>query len=277
MTDTKVNAYPNGHLLADLEWVENNLDSHDLVLLDARAQGYEVSHIPGAIPVNVKDLRAKTRSDFAAAEDIRRLLEKWGISADSAVVVYDDGAGVAATRVFYVLEVFGLKDRVKVLNGGYTAWTAAGKPTSSEVHTRRPASISVVANVLGSVNKFNIQAGLHQAILLDVRSGEEYSGLDKRSNRKGGRIPGAVNKEWKEALGPVDEKGVIRFKKYEDLKKEFEAAGVSQKHTIVPYCQSNQRGAHTYFALRLIGYPDVRPYEGSWEEWGNAEDTEVES
>jgi thiosulfate/3-mercaptopyruvate sulfurtransferase len=276
VTTTNENDYPNSHLITDIDWVEQNLDSRNVVLLDARGSGYENGHIPGAIAYHVKELKDDKNYGFVSADDLRKGLEARGINEESTVIVYDDGAGVTAARVFYVLEVFGLKDRVKLLNGGYAAWVAAGKPTSVDTPVVSPSSIEVVPNESGAVYKTDLQAGLRNAIILDVRSAQEFSGEDKRSNRKGGHLIGAIHKEWKDALDSVDENGVTRFKSYPELKRDFEAVGVNSEHTIVPYCQSNQRGAHTYFVLRLLGYSDVRPYEGSWDEWGNADDTEVE-
>jgi thiosulfate/3-mercaptopyruvate sulfurtransferase len=275
MTTTNESNYPNSHLLVDVQWVEANKQSPDVILLDARAQGYEVGHIPGAIRLNAKALKDDSSCTFVSADAVRSLLEASGVSDGKIVVLYDDGSGVLATRAFYVLEYYGLKDQVKILNGGYTAWTAAAKEISSEVPHVNKGTLTVVPDALRVVTKENIQAGLPSSLLLDVRSADEYTGADQRSNLKGGHIQGAIHKEWKEALGPASEDGVVRFKDYSSLKREFEAAGVSPEKTIVPYCQTNQRGAHTYFILRLLGYADIRPYEGSWDEWGNAEHTEV--
>ena len=268
--------YPNGHLLIEVDEAERIATAPGAILLDARAQGYESGHIPGALPIDVKQLKDGTKPDFAGPGRIGLILKQCGVSDKSDVVVYDDGAGTLAARVFYVLEAHGLIDRVKLLNGGYTAWVAAGKPVSADTPEIVPGSASAALDSARVVAKGELQAGLERMTVLDVRTLAEYAGDDLRSNRKGGHIRGAVHKEWKEALAPIDGQGVVRFKPYDALKREYEAAGVFADRTIVPYCQGNQRGAHTYFVLRLLGYPDVRPYEGSWEEWGNAEDTEVE-
>lgn len=275
MTVTNISNYPNGHLLVDVHWVEANRKSSDVILLDARAQGYEAGHIPGAIQLNAKDLKDGTRHTFVSADAVKSVLEKSGVRDGTTIVVYDDGVGVLAARVFYVLEYFGLKDKVKLLNGGYTAWTAAGKELSTETPTVLEGTINISADAQLVVTKERIHEGLENSILLDVRSVEEYTGVDQRTNRRGGHITGAIHKEWKEALGPADENGVVRFKDYTTLKQEFESIGLRSDQTIVPYCQSNQRGAHTYFILRLIGYSNIRPYEASWDEWGNSENTEV--
>ncbi|SFM18040.1 thiosulfate/3-mercaptopyruvate sulfurtransferase [Paenibacillus sp. 1_12] len=267
--------YPNGHLLVDVPWVETNLGSTEVVLLDVRAKGYDAGHIPGAIRLDAKLFKDHSQPKFASADTVKRMLEQSGVSDGKTVVVYDEGGGVLATRVFYVLEYYGLKDQIKLLDGGYTAWSAAGNTISTELPLVSEGTLSVSVDNRRVVTQKNIQDGLDHSLLLDVRAWEEYTGADQRSNLKGGHIRGAIHKEWKEALGPKDENGVVRFKNYRSLQQEFEAAGLRPELTIVPYCQSNQRGAHTYFVLRLIGYSDVRPYEGSWDEWGNAEHTEA--
>ncbi|MFC3745106.1 sulfurtransferase [Paenibacillus sp. GCM10012306] len=270
-------SYPNGHLLVDSEWLVEHRGGQDLVLLDARANNYEISHIPGAYWLNVKALKVPAQKTIVPKEQLQKWLADFGITNDSTIIIYDEGSNVLATRAFYVLEYYGLRDQVKLLNGGFAAWTAGDYEISSiQPSPRTEGSISLTATPDLITFKEDIQAGLQNATLLDTRNILEYIGEDKRNNRKGGRIPGAVHKEWRDALKDPDEHGIIVFKDNATLEKEFAEAGIQRTQTIVPYCQSNQRGAHTYFVLRLLGYPDIRPYEGSWEEWGNDEYTEIE-
>lgn len=269
--------YPNGHLLIDCEWLEGHREGQDLILLDARAKNYEVSHIPGAHWLNVKALKEPARKAIVGKEQLQEVLEGFGITDESTIVLYDEGSHVLATRAFYVLEYYGLRDRVKLLNGGFGAWNVGGyEVTSIKESSRLKGVVSLAANPLLMTSKAAIQAGLPNAILLDTRSCLEFSGEDRRDNRRGGRIPGAIHKEWRDALQEPDSHGVVRFKDHAALEQAFAEAGLRRTQTIVPYCQSNQRGAHTYFVLRLLGFPDVRPYEGSWDEWGNDASTEVE-
>ncbi|WP_235941463.1 sulfurtransferase [Paenibacillus puerhi] len=267
--------YPQGHLLADIDWLDENRAAPGVVLLDARAKGYEEGHIPGAVQFDVKVLKDAYGHTFASEDAIRQALEQSGVDIGSTIVVYDDGQGVLATRLFYVLEYVGFRDRVKLLNGGYTAWTAAGKHVSTEAPDVRPGTLAVSPDARLVATRESLQVGVPNSLLLDARSAGEYTGQDARDNRKAGHIPGAVHKEWKESLGPADPQGVVRFKAYAELKRELEELGADPQLTVIPYCQSNQRGAHAYFVLRLMGYPDVRPYEGSWDEWGNSEGTTV--
>ncbi|TNJ66962.1 sulfurtransferase [Paenibacillus hemerocallicola] len=270
------NAYPNYELLADIEWLEERLQQPDLLLLDVRNEGYEQEHIPGARHLQSDLLKHPGAIEIVPLETARVALERVGLRGDSTVVLYDDGKSALAARVFYDLEYYGLRDRVKLLDGGFTAWKAAGKQVTEEVPPAKRGDWSeAVAHPARITTKQNIQEGLTNSLLLDVRSAEEYSGANKWNNRKGGHIPGAAWLEWKSALALNEPDGVPRFKPAAVLEKQLAQVGVRRELTIVPYCQLNSRGAHTYFVLRLLDFPDVRPYEGAWEEWGNDEDTEV--
>ncbi|GAA3407668.1 sulfurtransferase [Paenibacillus hodogayensis] len=269
-------SYPNGHLLVDVDWVERNAAREDIVLLDARREGYAQGHIPGSISFDQGRLKDDTARAVVAAETARDLLESAGIGDDTTVIVLDDGRGPAAARLFYVMEYYGLKDKVKLLNGGYAAWEEAGKPSTNVVpEPARGRLTNVRAQESLIATKRHIQSGIRDSLLLDVRSAEEYSGENKRHNRHGGHIRGSVNLEWTEALERDPASGVTFFKSYGELLRPFQRLNVASDKPIVPYCQLNSRGAHTYFVLRLLGFTDIRPYEGSWEEWGNAEDTEI--
>ncbi|WP_141502041.1 sulfurtransferase [Paenibacillus luteus] len=278
MTKQQYSAYKNDHLLVDNQWLAQHNHTQDIILLDARAKGYEDSHIPGAYWLDVRKLKDHAQNTIAPLDALKDLLASFGISNTSSIVVYDEGSSVLATRAFYVLEYYGLRDQVKLLNGGFAAWTAEGYEVSSEHPPVQTGIIlNLTANPLLITSKENIQAEQSNRLLLDTRAALEYTGEDQRSNQKGGHIPGAIHKEWRDALETADLDGVIRFKDAPTLEREFQAAGIHPSKTIVPYCQSNQRGAHSYFVLRLLGYSDIRPYEGSWDEWGNDEHTEVVS
>ncbi len=275
--DTKSTAtYPNAQLLADVKWVEEHAKDPNVKILDVRTKGYEAGHIPGAIVLNsglLKDSKNNTIIDKDKFSDVFRNL---GVNADTTIVLYDEGNGNGATRVFYALEYYGHKDKVKLLNGGFTAWQAASKEVSTEVPTVAKGQFTAVPNDKLITTKEELQKlDLQGCVLLDVRSAKEYTGEDLRGNKNGGHLKNAVNKEWSEAIDQNAADGVPKFKSYPDLKAAYENIGVVKDKTIIPYCQTNVRGAHTYFTLRLLGYSEVAPYEGSWAEWGNADDTEI--
>lgn len=272
--------YPNSQLLADVKWVQDHLQDEKTVLIDARTNGYEEGHIPGAVHLKIADIndpKNPVKGFLLGEEAFSEVVRELGVNQDSTVLVYDEGNALSATRIFYALEYYGLRDRVKVLNGGYPAWLAAGKDVSTEAPQITPGSFTAKANASLISTKAEITGELNdpKLVFVDARSADEYTGKDLRGNRNGGHIPGAVNRDWSESI-QKGEDGIERFKSYETLKAEFEKIGTVKEKTVVPYCQTNVRGAHTYFTLRLLGYSDIRPYEGSWSEWGNTGDTKIE-
>jgi len=267
--------YENAQLLADVKWVEDHAKDGKVKIVDVRAKGYEQGHIPGAVSLNSGLLKDAKNNTIVTADKFQEIFQNIGVNSDTTIVLYDEGNSLNSGRVFYGLEYYGHKDKVKVLNGGYAAWTAASKDVSTEAPAAAKGNFTAKANpdlitTKDQIKKLDLQA----CVLLDVRSSKEYTGEDLRGNQKGGHIDKAVNKEWSDAI-EQNADGVPVFKKAKDLQAAFSDLGVDKNKTVVPYCQTNVRGAHTYLTLRLLGYKDVRPYEGSFAEWGNASDTEV--
>jgi thiosulfate/3-mercaptopyruvate sulfurtransferase len=194
-----------------------------------------------------------------------------GVDAGTPVVVYDEQSGMRAARAFWFLEYFG-HPSVQVLDGGFTAWTAAGLEVSRDA---RPAQQSEWTGArlpqrLATWRDVRAALGRSDAVILDTRSDGEYCGTTVRAKR-GGAIPGAVHIEWTRNLTPDG-----RFKKLDDLRSMYENAGVTPDREVITYCQGGYRAAHSYLALRLLGYPRVRTYVGSWKEWGDREELPVE-
>ncbi|WP_051314910.1 sulfurtransferase [Alteribacter aurantiacus] len=268
-------AYENGHLLVDVDWVEENQE--DVVLVDLRREGYEGGHIPGAVHLDSGELNDPDNpiSGILKDEDtFQELIQSLGIDNGSTVIAYDDGDSLQAARLFYALELYGHED-VRIVNGGFTAWLTEGKDVSTDAPEVETGNFTAQLNPALQTSKEDVQnnIGNESAVILDTRSEGEYDGSDVRAER-GGHIPGAPHLEWTEALSDDD---VPYFKDPEALEEQFAAAGVDRDKTIIPYCQTNVRGAHSYFTLRLLGFDDIKPYEGSWAEWGNDPDTDIES
>lgn len=272
-------SYPNEQLLTDESWLEEHLTDDELVLIDARSGGFEEGHIPGAVHLSsgqLNDAENEVNGFLLGEEDFTELLQSLGVNQDSTVVIYDDGSALAATRVFYALEYYGLFDQVKVLNGGYPAWLIAGHDISTEPVDPEAGDFVAKANedLVSTKEQVLEQLESEDVVILDTRSEGEFTGEELRNNKHGGHIPGAVHREWTDAL-TEEEDGTQRFLSPADLKANFETVGVAEDKTVITYCQTNVRGAHSYFALRLLGYEDIRPYEGSWAEWGNLDDTPI--
>lgn len=268
--------YPNSQLLVDVEWVANHLDDENVQFVDLRGEGYEGGHIPGATHITwpeIADPEAEFDGILLSAEPFTAKMQEIGIDQDETVVLYDDGSSLSAARLFYALEYYGHQN-VKIFNGGFTAWLNAGKDISTTIPETASGNFTAAAKEDLVCDLGTLQASLdnEDIIIVDTRSADEYLGKDVRAER-GGHVPGAVHIEWKESITDVD--GVPTFKSFEDLTALFEGQGVTKDKTIIPYCQTNVRGAHTYFTLRLLGYDSIRPYEGSWSEYGNVPTTTI--
>lgn len=271
--------YANPELLLEPKALHALLSDHQVRVVDVRSpEDYQKGHIPGAVSVPLNQLSGESNGVagmLIPAAGFQRLMQQAGVQDDTVVAIYDADTGMGAARLFWGLEYYGHQDKARVLNGGFAAWLAAGLPTEDGPETPPAPGTFVARTQTGqAVTLAEILAGLDTSdwTLLDVRSPEEYRGENVRALR-GGHIPGAINLEWQQALTTGSD-GVRRWKSAADLAALYETAGLSPDRTVVPYCQTNTRGAHAYFTLRLMGYP-VRPYEGSWSEWGNNPDVPV--
>jgi len=267
--------YANPELLWTVDDLRRHLDDPRLILLDLRPpEAYSNGHIPGArsfdiFGISLIDTRPQALDAFLWI--IEHLIQAKGINTDSKVVIYDDVAGMRSARLFWFLEFFGHAD-LHVLNGGFNAWTAAGLPVTQQ------ASIPKAGNFKAKLQRHllatsdDVLARLHSsdAVLVDTRSDDEFTARIARATR-GGRIPGAVHLEWTQNLDPQG-----FFKSADDLQAMYANQGISPEKEAIPYCQGGYRAAHTYLALRLIGYPRVRNYLGSWGEWGNRANLPIE-
>ena len=244
-------------------------------LLDLRpAEQYADGHLPGAVHLDIWGI-SLIDTDPAPLRAflwiIEHLLAERGVSDDRPVVVYEETSGTRAARVFWFLEFFGHPD-VRVLDGGVRAWTAAGLPLSHQHVAPTPTTWTGIrrTELLATWSDVHDRLGDDDAAILDTRSDAEYDGTLVRAAR-GGAIPGAIHLEWKQSLGPDG-----TFKPAADLKSMFEQAGITPDREVVPYCQGGYRAAHSYLALRLLGFPRVRNYLGSWKEWGDRTELPIE-
>jgi thiosulfate/3-mercaptopyruvate sulfurtransferase len=202
---------------------------------------------------------------------IEHVLAVHGVTTETPVVVYDEHSGVRAARAFWFLEYFG-HPSVRMLDGGFGAWTTAKLPVTRDsapppksewTGTRESHTIATWREVKAAV-------GAKDAVILDARTDGEYCGTTVRAKR-GGAIPGAVHIEWTRNLSPDGS-----FKPPEELRAMYEDAGVTPDREVLAYCQGGYRAANAYVALRLLGYPRVRNYVGSWKEWGDREELPIE-
>jgi len=245
------------------------------LVLDLRPpEAYTDGHIPGARHLDLWGV-SLVDTDPAPFKAfmwmIEHVLQLHGVDAATPVVVYDEQSGVRAARAFWFLEYFG-HPSVRLLDGGFGAWSSAGyeitreagPPPKSEWAGRpQEHTVATWRDVRAAIGK-------PDRVILDTRSDGEYCGAAVRA-RRGGAIPGAVHIEWTRNLTPSGE-----FRSADELRRMYLDAGVTPDREVITYCQGGYRAAHSYIALRLLGYPRVRNYVGSWGEWGNREELPVE-
>jgi thiosulfate/3-mercaptopyruvate sulfurtransferase len=253
----------------------DHVSSMPALVIDARpAEQFAEGHLEGAVHL---DLWGVSLIDTSAAPlrafmwMIGHLFSLRGVVPDRPVVVYEQDAGIRAARVFWFLEYLG-HPGAHVLDGGIDAWkrarlpvtTRAVAPTPSEWHgTPDPSRLATWDLVYARL-------GQAETAIVDTRSAAEHRGDLVRAAR-GGAIPGAVHLEWKNNLAPDG-----CFKSVDELRAMYEALGVTPDREVITYCQGGYRAAHTYLALRRLGYPRVRNYTGSWKEWGDRVDLPLE-
>jgi thiosulfate/3-mercaptopyruvate sulfurtransferase len=236
------------------------LDEPGVRLVDARpARDYARVHIPTAVNVPApatKSFQANREGFPIPKQRAKELFRAAGINQMSRVVVYDDQGNLFSARVFYVLEFFG-HPNVQVLDGGIRKWWSEGRALTANTPAVAPGDFDPVPNpsVITTADWVARHLGDPGVRFVDARSDAEYLG---------GRIPGAVHIGWTRTLAPGQIKTFLPAAQLEQL---FTAAQVTRDREIVAYCGTGMRAVDIYFALRLLGYPHVRLYDGSWEEW----------
>ena len=246
------------------------------LVIDLRPpEDFANGHIPGAVHLDLWGV-SLIDTDPAPLKAfmwmIDHLFNLRGVTSGTSVVVYDEQSGVRAARAFWFLEYFG-HPRVQLLDGGFGAWTRASLPVSREAAAPPKSTWSGTPQDRTIATWRDVRSRLGQpgVVLLDTRTDGEYDGTTVRAKR-GGRIPGAVHVEWTRNLGADG-----AFKPAAELRAMYEQAGVTPDKEVVTYCQGGYRAAHGYLALRLLGYPRVRNYTGSWKEWGDREGLPIEA
>ena len=271
----------NGHIanpdsLVATDWAVEHLNDPGVrfVEVDVDTTAYEKGHLPGAVGWNWRnDLQAKPARDIAQKEQLEQLLSKSGIGPETTVVLYGDNNNWFAAYAYWTLKYYGL-DNVKLVNGGRVKLEAEGRQFTTDVPSPAAASFKFSGGTNEAIRAYrdDVAERIGKAGLVDVRSPGEYSGellapenLPQEGAQRGGHIPTAKNIPWAKA---VEEDGT--FKDVADLKELYGAQGITGDRETIAYCRIGERSAHTWFVLtEILGYPNVRNYDGSWTEWGS--------
>ncbi|HEY3530901.1 MAG TPA: sulfurtransferase [Nocardioides sp.] len=252
----------------------DDLDGLDAVVVDTRLaltgatgrERYDAGHLPGAAYLDVDDDLAAPpgaggRHPLPLPSDFVAAVRRAGVSRGSRVVVYDDGPGTAAARLWWLLRDYGHED-VLVLDGGLAAWTAAGRPVSVDPVVPRPGDWDGSPGRLPVVEAEDLADVVRSGVLLDVRAAERFRGEREPIDPVAGHVPDAVNAPLTEN---TDEVG--RFLTDAVLRRRFEALGVHHGAPVAAYCGSGVTATQTLLALRLAGFGDAALYAGSWSGW----------
>jgi len=277
--------YAHPDVIVDTQWIYDHMNDPQVRIAEVDynpATSYTIGHVPGAVLFDWKqDLNDQNKKDIIPKEGCEDLLQRAGVNNDTILVLYGDYKNWFAAFAFWVFKYYGFND-VKLMNGARKKWFEEDRPVSLDVPSYPRGSfkasepnnsirvlIPYVKEILSSKDK----------ILIDVRSPEEYSGkilvlpvYASEQPPRGGHIPGAINIPWDWS---VNEDGT--FKSPEELRNIYNSMDVTNNKEVITYCRIGERSAYTWFVLKyLLGYPNVKNYEGSWAEWANTVGSPIE-
>jgi len=261
-------------VLVSTQWVaeHGNDPGIKLVEVDVDTNAYDEGHIAGAVGFNwTSQLQDQVQRDIISKADLEKLLSDAGISNSDTIILYGDNNNWFAAYAYWVLEMYG-HSNLKLMDGGRKKWLDENRPTTKEAPSPARTSYSAKeANLALRARQREVEDKLGQVALVDVRSPAEFTGEIlappglMETAQRGGHIPGAANVPWGQA---VAEDGT--FKPADQLKSLYGGKGVDGGKDIIAYCRIGERSSHTWFVLHhLLGYQNVKNYDGSWTEWGS--------
>jgi thiosulfate/3-mercaptopyruvate sulfurtransferase len=268
--------YANPNVLVDTDWVAAHLNDPQVRIVESDEDVllYEVGHIPGAVKLDWHtDQQDPIVRDFVNKQQFEQLMSARGIANDTTVVFYGDRNNWYAAYTYWLFKMYGHQD-CRIMNGGRAKWEAEGRDLVRDTPTY-PATTYHAQEPDLSLRAFRDQVLAHMQAgrpLVDVRSPQEYSGellhmanYPQEGAQRGGHIPTAKNIPWGTAANADG-----TFKSASELREIYGGKGITPDQPVVAYCRIGERSAHTWFVLnQLLGYPDVRNYDGSWTEWGS--------
>ena len=269
--------YAHPEVLVDTEWVAQHLKDPKVRIVEADEDVllYEQGHVPGAVKLDwLVDVQNQVERDFVDKQGFEELMGRWGIANDTTVVFYGDKNNWYACYSFWLFKYYGHQD-ARVMDGGRQKWIDEGHDLTRDI-PQHQATRYTAKEPDASIRAFrpDVEANLGKsgAALVDVRSPQEYRGevihmmgYPQEGAQRAGHVPGAQSIPWGTA---VAEGGT--FKEAKELKEIYGGKGITQDKDVIAYCRIGERSSHTWFVLtQLLGYPNVRNYDGSWTEWGS--------
>jgi thiosulfate/3-mercaptopyruvate sulfurtransferase len=269
--------YAHPEVLVSTDWVAEHLDDPNVRVVESDEDVllYDMGHVPGAINLDWHtDLQDQVKRDFLDKAGFETLLGKNGIGNDTTVVFYGDRNNWYATYAYWLFKYFGHRD-ARVMNGGRAKWEAEGRPMSRDVPSYPETTYTAQESderIRAYRDDVLKQVKSGAPALVDVRSVPEYTGevlhmagYAQEGAQRGGHVLGAKSIPWATA---ANEDGT--FKSPEQLREIYGGKDITPDKNVIAYCRIGERSSHTWFVLReLLGYPDVRNYDGSWTEWGS--------
>jgi thiosulfate/3-mercaptopyruvate sulfurtransferase len=268
--------YANPDVLVETDWVAAHLDDPKVRIVESDEDVllYEVGHIPGAVKLDWHtEQQSQLIRDFVNKEEFERLATSRGIANDTTVVFYGDRNNWYAAYTYWLFKMYGHAD-CRIMNGGRAKWEAEGRPYSRDLPQYAATEYHAQEADL-SIRAFRDQVLVQMEAgrpLIDVRSPDEYTGkvlhmanYPQEGAQRAGHIPTAQNIPWATAANADG-----TFKIADELREIYGGRGITPDQPVIAYCRIGERSAHTWFVLtQLLGYPDVRNYDGSWTEWGS--------
>ncbi len=286
MTEINNRGYAHPEMLVSTDWVAQHLDDPDVRIVESNEDPllYPSGHIPGAVQVDwTTDLNDPLRRDYLHRDGFESLMSRIGVTPETTVVFYGDKNNWWASYAFWVFQLFGHKN-ARIMDGGRLKWEKEGREMTREVPSYPSTQYSAQERDDEKIRAFRDEVLSHVNAgkpLVDVRSPQEFSGellhmpnYPQEGALRGGHIPGAKNVPWSQAVNTEDG----TFKSADELRAIYEQQqGLNPQDDIIAYCRIGERSSHTWFVLTyLLGYPQVRNYDGSWTEWGNLVNVPIE-
>ncbi|HEY2738628.1 MAG TPA: sulfurtransferase [Thermoanaerobaculia bacterium] len=279
MSAIESRGYVHPDVLVSTDWVAGHLNDPQVRLVESNEDPllYATGHIPGAVEVDwTRDLNDPVRRDYLGREGFEALMRRSGISRDTTVVLYGDRNNWWATYAYWVFQLFG-HSKAKIMDGGRLKWANEGRPLNREVPSYPATGYQAPERNDKTIRAYRDEVLRHvekSGRMVDVRSPAEYTGerlhmpdYPNEGALRGGHIPGAANIPWARAINADDG----TFKTAAELRAIYEdEAQTKPDDDVIVYCRIGERSSHTWFVLtHLLGYKNVRNYDGSWTEWGN--------